>query len=93
MAARFYVLVTGQRTAAVKTIMRWARALLPAAVLLSAPGELPAGIDEEDAVVISVDADDVPSGPLSLADAIARRRAGSADAGHGSRAQPAGGRR
>jgi hypothetical protein len=75
MGGRLYVLVqSGRRPATVKTIIRWAQALLPAAVLLSAPCALPADAEEDGAVVISVDADEVASGPLALADAIARRR-------------------
>ncbi|HET7755419.1 MAG TPA: hypothetical protein VFK85_16055 [Anaeromyxobacteraceae bacterium] len=71
---RVYVLVqAGRRPGAAKKIMRWVRALLPSAVLLATPGALPTA-EDDDAVVVSIDADDVVSGPLALADAIARGR-------------------
>ncbi len=67
-----------------RAIVRWARALVPAAVLVITPP--PSTIEGSDDVVsddvasddvisddaITVDADEVASGPLSLADAIAR---------------------
>jgi hypothetical protein len=52
-------------------ILRWLRWLLPAALLVVAPAAVPLG-DAYD--VITIDADAVESGPLSLADAIARGR-------------------
>ncbi len=52
-------------------IMRWVRALVPAALILvsSAPMSVPAGDD-----VITVNVDDVDAGPLSVAAALARPR-------------------
>ena len=52
-------------------LLRWLRWLLPTALLVVAPAAPPLG-DAYD--VITVDADAVESGPLSLADAIARDR-------------------
>jgi hypothetical protein len=72
---RVFVLVrSGRRPEASQAIMRWLRFLLPAAVLLSAPAGLPPDVENGDVVVISIDADEVASGPLALADAIARHR-------------------
>ncbi len=56
----------GSRT---RTILGWLRQLLPAAVLLVAPPSFPAA---EAADVIALDEEEVVSGPLSLADALAR---------------------
>jgi hypothetical protein len=53
------------------TVLGWLRKLLPAAVLLVAPVDLPA-TDQAD--VITVDADEVVSGPLYLAATLARHR-------------------
>ncbi len=55
------------------SLARWVRALLPAAVLIVAPvgGEGTIGSDD----AIALDGDALPSGPLSLADAIARAAA------------------
>ncbi len=52
-------------------IRRWIRALVPAALILvsSAPLEPPASDD-----VVTVSADDVDAGPLSVAAALARPR-------------------
>ena len=72
---RIYVVVRpGRQSGASDVVLRWLRLLLPAAVLLSAPAAMPGDADDEDTIIISVDADDVASGPLSLADAIARAR-------------------
>jgi hypothetical protein len=49
------------------TILEWLRRLLPAALLLLAPASIPDGAN-----VITIDADEVISGPLSLADALTR---------------------
>jgi hypothetical protein len=59
----------------VREVVHWARALLPAAVLLVAPvgAPTPPADADGDARVISIDADELPSGPLSLADAIVRQ--------------------
>lgn len=55
-----------------RAVARWVRALLPAAALVvSAPG-LSRGPPVECARALVVDADALPSGPLSLADALAR---------------------
>jgi hypothetical protein len=53
------------------TVLGWLRKLLPAAVLLVAPVDLPA-TDQAD--VITVDADEVLSGPLYLAATLTRHR-------------------
>jgi len=50
-------------------VIRWIRRLLPAAVLLVAPVQLPADATAE---VISVDVETVESGPLSLAETLLR---------------------
>ncbi len=50
-------------------VLRWLRWLVPAAVLLVTPVPLPPG----DASV-SIDVEEVASGPLSLADALLRDR-------------------
>ncbi len=71
---RVVVLVRpGARTG---TVLAWLRRLVPAALLLLAPASLP-----DDARVITLDADEVLSGPLSLADALARKAAGPAQPG------------
>jgi hypothetical protein len=53
-------------------VARWARALLPTVTLIIAPfeGMLPEGAEGDDAIVLEVD--DVGTGPLSLADAVAK---------------------
>jgi hypothetical protein len=53
------------------TVLGWLQNLLPAAVLLVAPVDLPA-TDQAD--VITVDADEVLSGPLYLAATLTRHR-------------------
>jgi len=56
-----------------RVLASWLRALVPAAVLvLTAPGALPDADGDDTPDTISIDADAVPSGPLSLADALAR---------------------
>lgn len=60
----------GART---QSILAWLRQLVPAALLVIAGANLPAPDPTDDAVVL--DDDDVASGPLSLADALARRLA------------------
>ena len=55
----------GSRT---ETIMSWLRKLLPAAVLVVAATSLPARAD------VVIDEEEVVSGPLSLADALLRKR-------------------
>lgn len=57
-------------TRQVATLVRWIRAMLPAALLVVAPLDGPVVDVPEDA--ITVDADAVRSGPLSLADAVMR---------------------
>lgn len=52
-------------------IMRWVRWMLPAAMLIVAPAPVGWADSSE---VITIDADAVESGPLSLADALARSR-------------------
>ncbi len=70
----FIVIRGGARAGRLQTLARWVRRLVPAAVLLVGSAVLPANLDPG-AVVITVDADDVASGPLSLADALTRHRA------------------
>ncbi len=53
-----------------RQLLRWLRLLLPAAMLLVSEVPL-ADITDSDSV-ITIDADAVDSGPLSLADSIAR---------------------
>lgn len=54
-------------------VVRWIRALLPAAILMVAGGGAPPpGVEANE--VITIDVDSIPSGPLSLADALARER-------------------
>jgi hypothetical protein len=50
-------------------VLRWIRRLLPAAILFVGTAALPVEDADE---VISVDVDEVESGPLSLADALVR---------------------
>jgi hypothetical protein len=50
-------------------ILRWLRWLLPAALLVVAPASAPLSQLDD---VITLDADDVASGPLSVADALTR---------------------
>jgi len=50
--------------------MTWVRWLLPAAILLVAPANLP---DSSDAEVIQIDCADGLDGPLSVASMLARR--------------------
>lgn len=50
-----------------REVLRWVRWLLPAAILLVGPAPSPE-VDE----VITIDADAVQSGPLSVADALVR---------------------
>ncbi len=57
-------------------VVRWLRWLVPAAVLLIAPAPLPPS--EVEAGTVSVDLDEVASGPLSVADALLRDRGGGA---------------
>jgi hypothetical protein len=74
------VVVTPGSGRRVREVVRWVRTLLPAAVLLVAPvGPSAAGANDDgtdDARVVSIDADDLPSGPLSLADAILKQAGG-----------------
>lgn len=61
----------------VRALLGWLRALLPAAMLVVAvPGALgdADGDDVPDTLSVDVDADAVPSGPLSLATALTRGR-------------------
>lgn len=60
----------------VRSVARWVRALVPtAALVISAPGVADSQrIEDEEAIV--VDADALPSGPLSLAVVLAQARDG-----------------
>lgn len=57
-----------------REVVTWIRALLPAAILLVGAGAAasPCAADVDE--VITLDVDSVESGPLSLADALARVR-------------------
>lgn len=50
-------------------VLRWVRWLLPAALLVVSSAVMPA-VEAED--VITIDAESVASGPLAVADALAR---------------------
>ncbi len=65
----------------VGTLLCWIRALVPAAVLVSSPVEALTRDVLEDAITLNVD--EIPSGPLSLADALARATATSPHRGGG----------
>jgi hypothetical protein len=54
-----------------EVLASWTRALLPTAVLVITPLDI-ARVEVADQDAISLDADDIASGPLSLADAIAK---------------------
>jgi hypothetical protein len=54
----------------VRAVARWVRALLPAAALVVAAPEANPRVEDEDTIVVA--ADELPSGPLSLADALTR---------------------
>ncbi len=58
------------RDAHVKTLARWVRAMLPAALLVIAPVGAP--VSQLPGDVIALDVQDVDSGPLSVADALVR---------------------
>jgi hypothetical protein len=53
-----------------QSVLRWIRALVPAAVLMVDPGDVLEDRAPEGA--ITLDLDEVPSGPVSLADALIR---------------------
>ena len=57
-------------SAHVKTLARWVRTMLPAALLVIAP--LGAPVSDLPGEVIALDALDLDSGPLSVADALVR---------------------
>jgi hypothetical protein len=81
---RVVLLLTGAvDRSRVSAVLRWARALVPAAVLVVSPVDgRPKNDVPEDA--ITIDLDELPSGPLSLADALARATLGySRDSGEG----------
>lgn len=58
----------GART---RSILGWLRQLVPAALLVVAAADLPPPVPP---AAIVLDEEDVPSGPLSLADALMRHR-------------------
>jgi hypothetical protein len=71
-ASKLVILVfPGARTT---TILGWLRHLVPAALLIVAAGNLTPPVPSD---VVVLDEDEVASGPLSLADALVRRRAAS----------------
>jgi hypothetical protein len=60
----------------VRAVARWVRALVPAAALVVSTPDLGQLERVEDEVAIIVNADELPSGPLSLAAALARATGG-----------------
>ena len=71
-SSKLVILVApGART---KTILGWLRHLVPAALLVVAAGNLTPPVPRD---VVVLEEDEVASGPLSLADALMRRRAAS----------------
>lgn len=60
-----------------KALARWVRAMLPAALLVIAPPGAPVSDLPDD--VIALDAQDLDSGPLAVADALVRARRGQSD--------------
>ena len=73
---RVILLLTGAvDRSRVRAVLRWARALVPAAVLVVSPVD---GSPRDDVAddAITIDLDELPSGPLSLADALARAALG-----------------
>lgn len=65
------VVKTGMNPRRASQVLRWVRCLLPAALLVTSGTALPATESDD---VITIDADTVASGPLSVADALARDR-------------------
>ncbi len=72
MAKRAVVVVVTARAnhSRVRAMVRWVRTLVPAAVLVVAPVGESRSEPCEDAIVVN--ADEIRSGPLSLADALVR---------------------
>ncbi len=70
------VLVVGAETSPRRSseIMRWIRALVPAALILVSSAPLAPPSPDDDVVTLS--ADDVDAGPLAVAAALARHRSG-----------------
>jgi hypothetical protein len=68
------VVAPGART---KTILAWLRRLVPAALLVVSAVNVIPPVPRD---VVVLDEDEVASGPLSLADALMRRRAASLSA-------------
>jgi len=70
------VVASAANSPRVRTVARWFRALVPAvALVVAAPGvEVQERADEENIIVVN--ADELPSGPLSLAAALARATGG-----------------
>ncbi len=66
------VLVVGKATSPRRSseIMRWVRALVPAALILVSSAPLAAAASD----VVTVNVDEVDAGPLSIAAALARPR-------------------
>jgi hypothetical protein len=54
-------------------VLKWVRWLVPAALLIVSGGVMPVA---DASGVITIDADSVESGPLSVADALARHHGG-----------------
>lgn len=67
------VVRSARNGARARTVARWVRALLPAAALVVSAPETERRRADGDGV-ITVDADALPSGPLSLAVVLARAR-------------------
>ncbi len=72
MAKRIVVVASasGANHQRVRALVRWTRALLPAGVLVVSSGDASTHNASEEG--IRLDAEEIPSGPLSLADALAR---------------------
>jgi len=64
------VVRAGIAPARVRALTRWLRAFVPAAVLVLTPAG--AMVDDDGPDTVTLDADAIPSGPLSLADLLAR---------------------
>lgn len=74
-ASRVIVVVgSAQNRQRVRTLLWWIRTLVPAAVLVCSPAD---GVVRNVKDAITLRADEIPSGPLSLADALARAAAAS----------------
>ena len=62
----------GIAPARVRALARWLRTLVPAAALVLTPASATPDDDDDGGDTVTLDADAIPSGPLSLADLLAR---------------------